>query len=206
MKKILILAAIPFFFAACVLISPYTITFTLDNEAIVDPDSDTLDLVLNNPALAYISDFKCSNSNRVELLPVVSEDMENDRVHNLSLSMLSDQPNGEECSVTVTAFDRTTTATASETIDLYVREKIEAEETSVPEEPDYSVEKAACSEIGGVWNDCASPCKDDAEICIEVCVPKCEIPETTNENTQNQPEVSDSAETLPQTQGEEHAS
>lgn len=34
--------------------------------------------------------------------------------------------------------------------------------------------KDACEAAGGVWNECASACPPDAEVCIQMCVQKCE--------------------------------
>ena len=37
------------------------------------------------------------------------------------------------------------------------------------------ITKLECTQSGGSWNDCGSPCAGtDAELCIQVCSPQCE--------------------------------
>lgn len=186
MKKLLLTALASVFIAGCAFISPYTITFTTPEGSVIDPATSTVDLVINSDALAYISVFKCDDNDAVELLPIVSEEMMTSKVHNLSLEMLSGQVAGAKCKVTVTSFDRTTTANSGESITLYVLEKPEGEDEVVIEEEVVEEELvnqeeaaiiAACSEQGGTWNECGSACDESAELCIQVCVPQCEFPD-----------------------------
>lgn len=183
MKKIYFLSLSAVFLAGCVFLSPYTITFTTPDELVIQPETYTLDLALNDPALVYISSYKCGEDDTVEILPVVTDSMLESNVHNLSLSMLSDVEAGALCKVNVTAFDRTTTATSSDSINLYVRMK---------PEPNYSEEITACGEAGGEWNQCGSACGDDDEICIQVCVPKCEFPDEQAPEPSTDPETEES--------------
>jgi hypothetical protein len=123
--------------SACSLISPYTITFTTQDGAVVDPATDTLDFVVNVPALAYISEVDCDGADDLEILPVLTDDMESAAAHNLALTMLNGAP-GSECEVTVTAFDETTTSNARESIDLVIaggeEEEVEEVEEEMPAE------------------------------------------------------------------------
>lgn len=102
----------------CVLISPYTITFTNEPGEVIVPQSSTLDLVVSAPTLAYISGVSCEGAEELDILPVESKEMEVSTVHKLPLTLMEGQPSGAECEVTVTAYDRTTTDTASATIEL----------------------------------------------------------------------------------------
>lgn len=195
MKKIALLSFVLLLAAGCSFIAPYNITFTTTDDTIVNPDSDTLDLVLNNPALAYVSGYKCNDADEVELLPVVKEGMEPTRVYNMSLSFLADQPVGSHCKVTVTAFDRTTTTTETNDVWLFMRDRLlpepPAEEPApAPAAEDHSTAIAACQDTGGTWNECGSACEEGDELCIQVCVPKCEFPNVQPEAT------GDSTETL----------
>jgi hypothetical protein len=103
---------------ACSLISPYTITFTNEPGEVIDPASSTLDLVVSAPTLAYISGVACEGAEELDILPVESKTMEVNTVHKLPLTLMEGQPSGASCEVTVTAYDRTTTDTASATIEL----------------------------------------------------------------------------------------
>jgi len=111
-----------FLLGACSLIAPYSITFTTPNEAVVDPAQDTLDLVVSEPALAYISRVECSGQEAIEILPIVHDGAEPQQAWNLGLEALSGIPAGTLCDVTVGAFDQTTTASSYENISLYVLE------------------------------------------------------------------------------------
>lgn len=46
----------------------------------------------------------------------------------------------------------------------------------LPKKPQYNrIDKDNCIDNGGFWNDCGSPCDfTDAEVCIQVCEPRCE--------------------------------
>lgn len=110
---------LPFLFGACTLVSPYTITFATPDGKVVNPQTDTLDLVISASALAYISEVECDGAEDVELLPVVDESMQAKTAHNLSLTVLNGAP-GSECDVTVTAFDRTTSESAQNSIALVI--------------------------------------------------------------------------------------
>lgn len=124
--------------ASCSLIAPYTITFTTPKDAVVDPTSDTLDFVVNAPTLAYISEVDCDDADDIELLPVVTDEMQASNAHNLSLTMLNGAA-GAECEVTVTAFDQSTTATARSSTTVVIAgaevEEASEEEATVEETP-----------------------------------------------------------------------
>lgn len=141
MNRIILFLSLPFVIAGCAFISPYTITFTTQNETVVDPLSDTLDLVVNGDVLAYISTYKCDDASQVDILPIVTEEMSASNVHNLSLALLNDEADGSNCKVTVTAFDQTTTEHASKDISVFVRVKPEVEEVEEvePEGKDFEV-------------------------------------------------------------------
>ena len=132
-----------FLLGACSLIAPYSITFTTPNEAVVDPAQDTLDLVVSEPALAYISRVECAEQEAIEILPIVHDGAEPQQAWNLGLEALSGMPAGTLCDVTVGAFDQTTTASSYENISLYVLEgpameaveDLETSETVKPTEP-----------------------------------------------------------------------
>jgi hypothetical protein len=170
MKKIFISLLSLAMLAGCSFLAPYSITFTTPAQSAVNPATDTLDLALSQPAMAYISGVDCEGHDPIELLPVVNANMESSNVHNLTLELLDGYEATTECSVTVMAFDQTTTANSSSTIALYVLEK------PAPE-VEYAEQIGACEEAGGSWNECGSACADDAEICVEVCVPQCEFSE-----------------------------
>jgi hypothetical protein len=104
--------------SSCALLDPYTITFTNDTNELVDPATSTLDFVVSQPVLAYISRVSCAGADPVDILPVVTPDMEVSTVHKLPLTALSQigTITGLEdipCEITVTAFDRTTSYTSS---------------------------------------------------------------------------------------------
>ena len=110
-------------FAGCSFVAPYSITFTTPNEAVVDPASSTLDFVVSQPTLAYLSYVQCGDAQAMKLLPVVAEDAVPTQAYNLSLDVLKDEEPGTLCHLEVTAFDESTTSTASEALDVYVLQK-----------------------------------------------------------------------------------
>ncbi len=123
----LALLTLPALLVACSLVSPYKITFTTQEDAVVDPASTTLDFVVSSAALAYISEVDCDGADEIELLPVVTDDMTAKTAYNLSLEMLNGAP-GAECEIVVTAFDQTTTATATGEITVVIAGGEEATE------------------------------------------------------------------------------
>jgi len=118
MRRLAILA-LSLLLTSCSLVSPYQITFTTPKDSIVDPATDTLDFVTSAPALTYISEVECDNANDIELLPVVTDEMQPKTAHNLALTMLNGAP-GSKCDITVTAFDQTTTATVRAEISVVI--------------------------------------------------------------------------------------
>ncbi len=134
---------------ACSLISPYSITFTTPNDSIVNPATDTLDLVVSEPALAYVSHVDCDAMEPIDILPIVHAGSTPQQAWNLKLDALATAPAGTLCKVTVGAFDQTTTASSYGDIELYVLEgpaaevapvvEIPAEETPVIETPTLEV-------------------------------------------------------------------
>ncbi len=137
----LALLTLPALLAACSLVSPYKITFTTQENAVVDPASTTLDFVVSSAALAYISEVDCDGADDIELLPVVTDEMTAKTAYNLSLEMLNGAP-GAECEIVVTAFDQTTTATATGEISVVIAgEAVETDE-STEETTEESTEEA----------------------------------------------------------------
>lgn len=126
MKKYFLLGVL---LASCSLISPYTITFTTQENSVVDPLTDTLDFVVSAPTLAYISAAKCADAEPIELLPILTEDMVSKTSYNLSLALLKDELPQSECTITVTAFDQTTTSSARAKINLVIAGEIPEEST-----------------------------------------------------------------------------
>jgi hypothetical protein len=114
-------------FAGCSFVSPYSITFTTPNEAVIDPAVNTLDFVVSQPTLAYLSYVQCGDKEAFKLLPVVAETALPAQAYNLSLDVLKDEVPGTLCHLEVTAFDESTTSTASEGLDVYVLEKAQEE-------------------------------------------------------------------------------
>ncbi len=158
-------------FVGCALLTPYTITFTTPEGSVIDPAADTLDLAINTPALAYISEVECADQDPMVILPILNDDMDAERAHNLDLNILSTQEPGTKCEITVTAFDSTTTSNTRKSIDLYVLSKPatkELEEASEPVEEDETTEEAT----------------EEPELCDDgtVC-PLEEVTETTDETT-----------------------
>ncbi len=181
----------PIVLGGCTLLAPYTITFTTPSESVIDPLNDTLDLVLSQPAMAYISEVNCQGYDPVTLLPVVSESMKNSNVHNLSLEVLNSYEPATKCELKVSAFDQSTTSSTMESISLYVLEK---PELNVEETPDYSDNIQACNAAGGEWNACASSCEEGDDLCVQVCVPKCEFTSSEESNDIQDSEESDQPE------------
>lgn len=134
MKKLLISTLSLLILGGCSFLAPYSITFTTPAQSAVNPAEDTLDLALSQEALAYVSGVDCEGADPVELLPIVNAAMESKNAHNLTLELLDGFEAGTECTVTVTAFDQTTTATTASSISLYVLEKPVQEEEEVIEE------------------------------------------------------------------------
>ena len=141
MRRFTILAS-TLLLASCSLVSPYRITFTTQEDAVVDPATDTLDFVVSAPALAYISEVECDDADDIELLPVVTDEMVAKTAHNLPLTMLNG-PTGSECDITVTAFDQTTTATAQAEITVVIFGELVEEEEVVEDEATVEAEVEA---------------------------------------------------------------
>ncbi len=120
---------------ACSLISPYSIIFTTPNESIVNPATDTLNLVVSEPALAYVSHVDCDAMEPIDILPIVHEGSLPQQAWNLKLDALDEVPAGTLCKITVGAFDQTTTASSYGDIELYVLEGPAAEVAPVIETP-----------------------------------------------------------------------
>lgn len=138
--------ALSLLLASCSLVSPYRITFTTQEDAVVDPATDTLDFVVSAPALAYISEVECDDADDIELLPVVTDEMQAKTAHNLALTMLNGEA-GAECDITVTAFDQTTTATAQAEITVVIFGEPVEEEEVVEEEEATDEETPAEEEV-----------------------------------------------------------
>ncbi|QQR54927.1 hypothetical protein IPG41_07175 [Candidatus Peregrinibacteria bacterium] len=133
MKKTLSFAAL-LLSAGCSLVAPYTLTFTNAPGSVVDPAVSTLDFVVSQPTLAYISKVSCDGAEPLELLPIVDEDSPVSTVHKLPLTLMKDLPTGAACEVTATVFDPTTTETASASIELTLQGEPAVEEP-LAEEP-----------------------------------------------------------------------
>jgi len=134
MKKLLISTFALLFLGGCSFLAPYSITFTTPAQSAVHPLEDTLDLALSQEALAYVSGVDCEGADPIELLPIVNASMKSNKAHNLGLELLDGYEAGTECTVTVTVFDQTTTATTAASISLYVLEKPEIIEPVEEEE------------------------------------------------------------------------
>lgn len=134
MKKLILAATAIFALTGCSLLSPYSVTFTTPENSVIDPTSDTLDLAVNIPTMAYISEVECLGHEPMELLPVVTDEMTVKKAHNISLELLEGYSAGTQCEVTVTVFDQTTTATTRESINLHVLEILTPDEESSEEE------------------------------------------------------------------------
>ncbi len=123
MKKILLVSGISVIMMGCSLLSPYQITFTTKENEAVNPQEDTLDLVISSNALAYVSSYQCADEPEVIMLPVLKEDMVAQMVQYIDLTFLADQKAESLCTINVTAFDRSTTSTASKKISVYMYSK-----------------------------------------------------------------------------------
>ena len=128
---------------SCSLLAPYTITFTTPKDSVVDPATDTLDFVVSASTLAYVSQVECDDADDIDLLPVVTDEMEVSTAHNLALTMLNGAP-GAECDVTVTAFDQSTTATARATTTVVI-----AGGETLPRPEDCGVDGSLCNPEAG---------------------------------------------------------
>ncbi len=157
--------ALSLLLASCSLVSPYRITFTTQEDAVVDPATDTLDFVVSAPALAYISEVECDDADDIELLPVVTDEMQAKTAHNLALTMLNGAA-GAECDITVTAFDQTTTATAQAEISVVIfGEPVEEDDEVVEEEEATDEETPAEEEV--VSEEMPAPGSDVDETVVE---------------------------------------
>lgn len=123
MKFKLLLASLTLILSGCSILSPYKITFTLQNEGVLNPVSDTLDIVVNNPVLAYVSNYQCDDEEEVTLLPTLKDDAQVSTVHNISINFLKDKEAGTKCEISVSVFDKTTTSNASSSIYAYLYSK-----------------------------------------------------------------------------------
>lgn len=157
--------------AGCSLVSPYLITFTNTPGSVVDPALTTLDLVVSEPTLAYISKVECEGTDAIELLPIVEAGTETSTLHKLALSAMKDMPSGAACEVTVTVYDPTTTEKASSSIEL-----------TMPGEPEREVEEASGEEV----TEDSSP-DDSIESTVEATVEtESTLLETTTETDESQ--------------------
>lgn len=134
MKKLLPLG-LAALLAGCSLVAPYTLTFTNAPGSVVDPASSTLDLVVSDPVLAYISKIECEGADTIALLPIMEEGATTNTVHKLSLTAMKDMPAGAACEVTVTVYDPTTTEQAEGSIEVTMAgEPVVTEEDTEEEE------------------------------------------------------------------------
>lgn len=160
--------ALSLLLASCSLVSPYRITFTTQEDAVVDPATDTLDFVVSAPALAYISEVECDDADDIELLPVVTDEMEAKTAHNLALTMLNGAA-GSECDITVTAFDQTTTATAQAELTVVIFGEVVVEEEVVEDEAtdEEPIVEEPVVEDDGVTQEMPVPGSDVDETVVE---------------------------------------
>jgi hypothetical protein len=185
MRKLFFLSLCTLILASCALIDPYTITFTNEPGEIVDP-ATTLDFVVSQPVLAYISRISCTGADPIEILPVVTPDMEISTVHKLPLTALNQVGTitGLEdipCEITVTAFDRSTSYTSSsnftvmispdmpETADSEPDDGVPAETTGDSSDEDTSdspllCENDDCTETGEAATDGSSEVPNASDI------------------------------------------
>jgi hypothetical protein len=167
MKKLISISALAFILAGCALLSPYNVTFTTRDGSVINPQTSTLDFVVNSPTLAYVSEISCEGSESLELLPVLTDDMEVSKAHNLSLINMAAFADGTKCEVTVTALDNTTTANTRASVTLYVNEMpveeeevegdVEAEDGDVEETEDEVTDETTTDDTT------AEPSEDSSE-------------------------------------------
>ncbi len=132
--------------SACSLISPYTITFTNEPGSVIDPQTSTLDFVVSQPTLAYISRVVCTDSEAFELLPIVPDSEPSSTVHKLSLDLLSEQTPGSDCEVTVAVFDKTTTEQSSASIHLTIAGEVPMDDQETPQQEETAPEETVPTE------------------------------------------------------------
>lgn len=144
-------AGLTLILTACSFLTPYRITFTTRENESIDPSQNTLDLVVNNPALAYVSGYQCGEAEGVTLPPALPEGASAEQVWYLPLDFLADQAPGTLCSVHVNAFDTSTTANATQAISLYMysmpNEEVEAVEADVAVDDTGSISEETNAEI-----------------------------------------------------------
>ncbi len=141
MKKLALLSL--FLLAGCEFLSAYEINFTTPEKSVVNPETDTIDLVVSQDALVYVSQVNCEGQSTMELLPVIKNGMEAKKSHNVTLEILKDVPAKSLCELEFTAFDESTTQTSRASLVVYVKEaptpvvepEVVPEETPV-EEPE----------------------------------------------------------------------
>ncbi len=172
MKKLLFAGLSATLLSACALLGP-TITFTTPNEAVIDPAVDTLDLAVSQPMMAYLSQAKCEGQEAIEILPVITEDMESTTAHNLPLSILDGQNPGTRCELTVSVYNQSTTTNFSKNIDVYVLaepvEEVVAEEVVVEEEV-TEVEAPLVEEETPIETEETNPAAGGSELTQEECL------------------------------------
>ena len=148
MKNFIFFAAAALFISGCSLVSPFTITFTNTPGEVVDPAVSTLDFVVSEPTLAYVSKVECEGADPITLLPIVEDSQSTSVLHKLTLEAMIGMPAASTCEVSVTVFDPTTTETASNSITLTMFGEAEVVEEEVTEEPTTEEEPALEVELG----------------------------------------------------------
>ncbi|MFA5792304.1 MAG: hypothetical protein WC897_00340 [Candidatus Gracilibacteria bacterium] len=160
-------------FSGCALISPYTITFTNDNWEVIDPATSTIDFVVSQATLAYISEVSCEGATPLEFLPIVKDSMEVSTVHKLPLTVLEDQAPGVACAVTVTVFDKTTTAQSSASLNVTMAgTKVEEDTTEMADDVEATTETTtdgttATDETPAVEEVTADPITDPVDVATD---------------------------------------
>lgn len=157
--------------SGCSMLSPYAVTFTTQDESVVDPAEDSLDFVLSVAAYAYISAVSCDDGTNRALAPSFNSTSEPAKVYNLELSALEGVSSGSLCNLTVNVFDKTTSAESRDFISLYVLEKPELDEEVGPVEPDEELPTTEELEV-------EEPAKEEA---VEEPVEESEDPATACE-------------------------
>lgn len=150
MKKLILLSL---FFGACSLISPYQITFTTPEGTSVDPATDTLDFVVSAATIAYISEAECEGAEDIELLPVLTDDMVSKTAYNLPLIVLMGQAPASTCTLTVTAFDQTTTSSARAKIDVVIAGEVPTDENEAAENTEEAPDETTETEEEAIVNE-----------------------------------------------------